>query len=133
MVEFALVLPIFVALLFGIITYGYMLGYRQAVSQASIEAARVAAIKPPGYDGDRSADARTSIRDSLSSFGVDCDSDGIDCDIELTATCGVGNNAQCVSVTVRHAYRDNPILPAFPGLGITLPRTIEYTAVIERS
>lgn len=133
MVEFALIFPILITLLFGIITYGYMLGYRQAVSQAAIEAARAAAIKPVGYTGDRSADARGSIEDSLTSFGVDCASTGVDCDVELAVTCGVGGAAQCVSVTVRHAYRDHPILPAFPGLGITLPRTIEYTAVIERS
>jgi Flp pilus assembly protein TadG len=48
MVEFALILPIFVALVFGIISYGYMLSYRQAVSQAASEGARAAAIVPSG-------------------------------------------------------------------------------------
>jgi hypothetical protein len=34
---------------------------------------------------------------------------------------------------VTHRYRDEPLVPAFPGLGITLPDRLTYTAVVEVS
>lgn len=47
-VEFALILPILVVLVFGIIAFGYMLSFRQALSQAAAEGGRAAAVKPAG-------------------------------------------------------------------------------------
>ena len=35
LVEFALIVPVLLALVFGIISYGYMLSYRQGLSQAA--------------------------------------------------------------------------------------------------
>ena len=46
-IEFALILPILVVLVFGIIAFGYMLSFRQAMSQAAAEGGRAAAVRPP--------------------------------------------------------------------------------------
>ena len=43
-VEFALLVPIVLLLLFGIISYGYMLSFRQAMSQGASEGARAGAV-----------------------------------------------------------------------------------------
>ncbi len=39
-VEFALVVPLLLTLVFGIISYGYLLSFRQSLSQAAAEGAR---------------------------------------------------------------------------------------------
>lgn len=141
MVEFALLLPVILALVLGVISYGYMLSYRQAVSQASIEGARAAALAPQGAD--LAVRARSAVNRSLTGYGVECASGGAlkrgtttvgSCTIPTVATsCPAPNPASktCVTVVVRHDYRDHPLVPAFPGLGIVLPTRLTYTSVIE--
>ena len=46
-VEFALVLPLVLVLLFGIIGYGFMLSFRQGISQAAAEGAPVLRLSTP--------------------------------------------------------------------------------------
>ena len=43
-VEFALISPMLLLLVFGIVTYGYMLSFRQAIGQGAAEGARAAAV-----------------------------------------------------------------------------------------
>ncbi|MBM9464439.1 pilus assembly protein [Aeromicrobium sp. YIM 150415] len=143
MVEFALVVPILLALVFGIISYGYMLSYRQAVTQAASEGSRSAALAPATVAvADRTDRARSAVNRSLESYGVRCTETGslthhgttVGTCVLTSATCeGSSSDASCVSVSIRHDYRDHPLIPSFPGLGITLPSTVEYTSVVETS
>lgn len=140
MVEFALVLPIFVALVFGIISYGYMLSYRQALGQAASESARAAAIVPSGMSvAGKNTRAVDALNDSLSSYGVTC-SGGVlkrggttagSCAIQAKTSCPSDSARSCAIVTIVHRYRDHSLVPTFPGLGITLPEKLTYTAVVE--
>ncbi|RLV56527.1 hypothetical protein D9V41_05480 [Aeromicrobium phragmitis] len=77
-VEFALLVPVFLVLLFGIISYGWMLSFRQAVSQAAAEGARAAAIVADTSvsDADRRSYGWESIDKALTSYGVTCE-DGV--------------------------------------------------------
>jgi Flp pilus assembly pilin Flp len=50
-VEFALVLPVFLALVFGIIYFGFAFNTKLTVTQAAREAARLGATLPLGDDG----------------------------------------------------------------------------------
>lgn len=135
MVEFALILPIFVALVFGIISYGYMLSYRQGLSQAATEGARSAAVAPSGAD--REDRARTALNASLAAYDVACEGTALQrrgatvgsCIIDVADVCSGGR--PCVTIDVNHNYRDHPLIPSFPGLGITLPEQLPYTAVVE--
>ena len=139
MVEFALVVPILLALLLGIISYGYMLSYRQAVTQAATEAARSAALAPQGAD--LATRARNAANRSLQSYGVSCNSAGqLVRDGSSVGTCTIPasvaactNDAakSCVTVTISHDYRSKPLVPSFPGLGITLPQKVKFTSVME--
>ncbi len=143
MVEFALILPIFVALVFGIISYGYMLSYRQGLSQAATEGARAAAIVPSGLDvAAKTTRALTALNQSLDAYGVSCaaGNPGIlsrgtensgTCTILPSTACPEDNTRKCATITVTHAYRDHPLIPSFPGLGVTLPQNLTYTAVVE--
>ena len=142
MVEFALILPIFVALVFGIISYGYMLSYRQSLGQAASEGARAAAVLPSGLsDAARLAKATEVLNDALVSYGMRCDGAALkhggatqgSCSIRPKTACPSDAGRSCAIVTVTHAYREHPLVSSFPGLGITLPEQLTYTAVVEVS
>ena len=136
--EFALVTPLLVALLFGIIGYGYMLSFRQGISQGAAEGARAAAVE--FNSANQSTVAMAALNRSLASYGVSCVGTSLKKDSQTVGSCSVDidacdNNATktCASVSVSYAYRDHPLLPSFPGLGGTMPENLDYTAVAEVS
>lgn len=142
MVEFALILPIFVALVFGIISYGYMLSYRQGLGQAASEGARAAAVVPSGMSVvQKTTRARNALNDALSSYGVSCAGtvlkDGSttvgSCSIQPSVPCPADSARSCAIVTATHDYRSHPLVASFPGLGVTLPQKLTYKAVVEVS
>lgn len=147
MVEFALILPILLALVFGILSYGWMLSYRQGMSQAAAEGARAIAVAPSGLPatGANSLKGRalSAVNRSLTSYGVSCSDGGQllhgtrsvgTCTVPASASsCPAPNpgGARCATVSVVHDYRANPLIPSFPGLGVTLPSQLRYAATVE--
>ena len=72
-VEFALVVPLLLLLLFGIISYGYMLSFRQALSQSAAEGARAAAVSPTTSTEEQTqAAALNALNQALETYGVSC-------------------------------------------------------------
>lgn len=149
-VEFAFIAPILLLLLFGIIGYGYMLSFRQAMSQAASEGARAAAVAPAGLpdtapSADDSVQKRVleAVNQGLGGYGVTCNSSGKlrwnsrdvgTCAITFDASCaGNTTGARCAKVELDYMYRDNSLLPSAPGLGFVLPANLEYTAEVEVS
>jgi Flp pilus assembly protein TadG len=136
--EFALVSPLLFALLFGIIAYGYMLSFRQGISQGAAEGARAAAVE--FNSANQSTAALAALNRSLDSYGVSCVGTALirdgstvgSCSVSI-ATCSNNPAKDCASVSVNYAYRDHPLLPSFPGLGSTMPEELDYTAVAEVS
>lgn len=135
-VEFALVVSMLMTIVIGIVSYAMMLSFRQAISQGAAEGARAAAVSANATT--RYADARGALDDALTSYGVTChvgDSGGTG-DLKragkVVGTCTVADSTcsghDCVNVTLNYAYKDNAIVPAFPGLGIFLPQHLSYTA-----
>lgn len=139
--EFALVTPILMGLLLGIISYGYMLSFRQGISQSAAEGARAAAVLPGSTVTTAKADAaRAAVNRALAAYDVTCSGTELRRDTTVVGTCAVSiatctNNTaeQCASVRINYAYRQHPLLPSFPGLGGTLPEKLDYTAVAEVS
>lgn len=133
-VEFALIMPILLLLVFGIISYGYMLSFRQAISQAAAEGARAAAVAQ--RDADQQPDALAAMNEALESYGVSCaggaltrDGGGVGTCAVSIATCdGEPASVQCVTVTIDYNYADNPLIPV-PGVGVVLPDNLRYSAV----
>lgn len=128
-------MPILLLLVFGIISYGYMLSFRQAISQAAAEGARAAAVAQVAAD--RDGNAVDAMNEALDSYGVTCDgatgtlrrndaSVGT-CSVEV-ADCVNDAGVQCATVSIAYAYDDHPLLPV-PGVGIVLPDNLSYTAV----
>lgn len=142
-VEFALVVLPLLYLVFGIISYGYMLAFRQSISQAAAEGARAAAVAPVGLtETELRARARDAVNDSLASYDVSCDDlghllhgsdDAGDCTISGPEPCDAGTTSPaCVTVTLAYAYDDEPLIPDV-GVGIVLPDTLSFTSEVRVS
>jgi len=140
-VEFALVAPLLLLLVFGVISYGYMLSFRQALSQGAAEGARAAAVSPYPSAADKELAALNAINDALnaSAYGVTCtgtasgsplkkDGATVGTCSATTAACAADPTKQCVTVSLDYLYRDHPLLPNFPGVGLVLPSHLFYDA-----
>jgi Flp pilus assembly protein TadG len=134
-VEFALVLPLLALLLFGIISYGVMLSFRQSLSQAAAEGARAAAVT--FVEGQKQSEAYASVNEALGSVGVTCVSGVLKKGATTVGSCAVTQpgpcapvavGIKCVKVTLVYDYRDHPIVPSFPGVGAAIPEKLTYSA-----
>lgn len=140
--EFGLILPILVMLVFGVIAFGYMLSFRQGMSQAAAEGARSAAVQISGTANSvRIAAARAAINDALDSYGVECTSGGAlthsggasgACTIVIGACTSGPSGAQCAKVTLDYPYSDNSLIPGL-GVNALLPDNLVYTAEVRVS
>lgn len=124
-VEFALILPVLMVLVFGIVNYGDMLSVRQSVSQAASEGARAAAVDP-GAEAAKVAAAQAAVNSALGAQGQECTSWGAgagQCNVTI-ATCDGEATKQCATVKVDIAFD-----AIIPGFGLVLPDNLTYTAV----
>lgn len=134
-VEFALIVIPLLVLIWGMISYGVMFSYRQALSQAAGEGARAAVAAP---SASITSSATSAISNALGAFHQTCGTT-LTCTISSPtsgtlpngATCPTGHT--CVQVTVTYPYRSNPLLPNVPGLGIVVPATLSFTSTVEVS
>ncbi len=101
-VEFAIVAPLFLMLVFGMIEFGRMVMVQQVITNASREGARRGVV-----DGATTSDVQTVVRDYLQSCAVS------QADIEVTpdppSSAGFG---QPVKVTVDVAFNEVSWLPS---------------------
>jgi Flp pilus assembly protein TadG len=133
-VETALTLCfVVVPVAFATISYGYMLSFRQTISQSAAEGARAAAVAPA--TGDRTAAAVRAVDVSMAtgSGGLHCGVGHLTCAVSVVPNCGDGSSRDCIKVTVSYPYRAHALLPTVPGLGFTLPSSIGYSAMAEIS
>ncbi|WP_435744657.1 TadE/TadG family type IV pilus assembly protein [Nocardioides sp. SYSU DS0663] len=120
-VEFAFVAPILIMLLFGIISYGYLLSFRQSISQAAAEGARAAATAPANADHEQIA--FTAVEDVLDAACPAGDSDYLSCAATIGAAC-----SDCLEVTVTWNYAADGSKPKL-FYDFALPDTLSYTSV----
>ncbi|WP_340539410.1 TadE/TadG family type IV pilus assembly protein [Nocardioides sp. GXZ039] len=143
-VEFAIVVIPLLYLVFGIINYGYMLAFRQSVSQAAAEGARAAAVAPAGLpEADLRQRAAEAVDGALESYDVSCevtsgllmhgDEESGTCQITGPVTCsGSTTGAQCMRVELDYTYADDPLLPDV-GYGIVLPDHLKFASEVQVS
>lgn len=103
-VEMALVLPILVALVFGIIDFAAAFNAQIQLSQAAQSGARIAAIGAPTYNQGDVADRAVAASPNL--FGADTDP-------SVSATLCSGDAVSQATVTVKVDYG---LLVPFPGI-----------------
>lgn len=134
LVEMAFVSLLLFMLIFGIISYAYMMSFRQALTQAAAEGARAGAVAPDAETVTLAAEAadRALIDYDDDGDGTVCNDDhGITCTVTVLTPCPSGTAPRCVEVAVSQPYRSQPLLPALPLLGLTLPSNLSFTSVAE--
>lgn len=129
-VEFVLVVPFLLGIVFLLISFGVMLSFRQTLSQAAGEGARAAAVAPANLTYSQRRDrAIVAINESFqgqSGAPVVCGGT-LTCTIpNVPTTCG--DASKCISVTIAYAYRTHPRVAVPQFFGQVLPANLTYTA-----
>ena len=123
-VEFALVVGLFVFVLYGLISFGMILATKQRVTNAAAEGARAAVGQANAADAKNAAIARVLA----AGLPAGTYSIGPGAGEPTVAACGAN---QCITVTVTYNLAGNPVVPPAPGLGLVTPNTISSTAVVQ--
>ena len=132
LVEFAIASVVLLVLLFGIIEFGYVLSFKQGLTQAAAEGARVGAV------GGTSAAIADAVDKAVAGFDQTCNTGGLTCRDDqgrwtsttpagpLPSACG---SYTCITIEVSYDWKNHPLLPKFPGLGLILPDTLTSKSV----
>jgi Flp pilus assembly protein TadG len=123
-VEFALVVGLFVFILYGLISFGMILATKQRITNAAAEGARAAVGQTNAADAKNAAVARilaAGLPTGTYSIGPGAGEPTV-------AACGTN---QCITVTVTYNLAANPVVPPAPGLGLVTPNSISSTAVVQ--
>jgi Flp pilus assembly protein TadG len=123
-VEFAIVVPLFFMLVFGIIDFGFGFHAWDATGNAAREGARVAAVDPSIPDiVARVRNASSFLNQSRMAVVVTCSRDNG----TTFGTCGAGSTwleGDLIRVAATYQYKYMTPLPAWVSLGSTLNETV---------
>jgi Flp pilus assembly protein TadG len=131
MVEMALALPVLLLFLFGIISYGILLSYKQQMTQVAAEAARLGAVAGSEAAAELAAESSFTnngdrILDRVCDIG-DANDDGLSCDAAV-ADCTGATGGKCLVVEVAFDNVSHPLVPPLPFVSSVLPRTIKSSS-----
>lgn len=127
LVEMAVVVGLLAFFLFGIITFGVTLSFKQNLTQASNEAARAAAVAPAGDAGSR---ARTAADRVLGGWDLACDTGGLSCSFE-PHPCPGADGSWCMTVVLDYDLKGHPRVPTIPGVDQILPEDLVSRVVVQ--
>ena len=129
-VEFVLVVPFFLMMIFLIVSFGVMLSFRQTMSQAATEGARAAAVAPSNLTYTQRRDrAIVAINEAFQGQiggAVSCGATLVCTIPSVPVTCG--DVKKCISVNVTYAYRANPRVATPPFFGWAMPLSLSFTS-----
>jgi len=131
MVEFAFVVVLLIALLYGIISYGLILSAQSTVTQAAADGARAGIVASTTAKLTAEAQAGTDV--GWMDKGTCAESGTTITCVASVAPCASNANNQCLTVTVNYNYNSNPLFPELPGMGVITPSTISSTDVLQIS
>lgn len=131
LIEFAFVFALFVFILYALIAFGMALALKHSVTHSAAEGARAAVgvIDDPLTGNDERVTVATDeAKASLNWIGADkIDATTID------ATVGSCGGNECMTVKITYPYKDKPMVPEAPGLGLMTPDEMTSTAVVKIS
>jgi Flp pilus assembly protein TadG len=150
----ALVMSLLFTLVYGIITFGYMLSFRGSMAQSSSEGARAAATAPrPAEAAPAHADdcrvgngrddqwvcrrAKAATAQAVGGYGQTCGIGGTTCTYAIhDCNAGVATDSpavlpDCITVTVVYDWAGHPLLPEMPFIGAFVPDTLRTKSVVE--
>lgn len=120
LVEFALVIGIFMLVLYGLISYGMIMATKQRVTNAASESARSAVGEANDAAAVLVATARvnTLLAGSAGKYTPEV----------TTVPCGTST---CVKVKITWDWKNHPVVPPAPGIGLFTPDSIVSEAQVQ--
>lgn len=122
-------------LVFGILSFGLVLSFKQDLTRAAAEGARAGAVAVVGAAW---TDADEATREAVQGFDRSCGVDGMQCYVNLhdcaapvaTRTpSDPWSSGDCVTVELVYDYAGYPLLPRVPVLAGLLPDQVRSTSV----
>lgn len=145
LVEFAFVGGLLMLLIFGIISLGLILSFKQDMTRAAAEGARAGAVALPstvvGDNDPRRLAAVDGTNEAVTGFDRQCGTGGLtctvsihDCDDPIPDTNGyhssTGNTQpDCVTVELVYDHATHPLVVPVPLISVFLPDTIRAQSV----
>jgi Flp pilus assembly protein TadG len=123
LVEFALIAPLLIILVLGIVEFGYLFAQYNEIRHGAREGARYAAVSNPDYNLDGSINA-SDVQD-VTCDTVDLPSTSVEVSLQLNAP-GQDDRLDYATITVESAATS---LTGFPFITALLPATIDNSAV----
>ena len=131
LVEFALVVTFLCLVVFGTISFGILLGYRQNLTQAATEAARAASVQQDPTEQERAAlAAATSALDELHHTCGTTPQAGITCTVSSVFACPDDTTLACRTVTVTLDNDQHAVVPKVPLLSEFIPHQLHATTTV---
>ena len=130
MVEFAVVVVLLIALLYGIITYGLILAAQATLTQAAADAARSGIVTTTPI---ATAEAQAGTDVGWMSKGTCGTSATIITCVAVQETCPSNPNATCLRSPSPTTTPRRRCSPRCPGLGVITPSTLSSTNVLQMS
>ncbi len=131
MVEFAFVVVLLIALLYGIISYGLILAAQSTITQAAADGARAGIVASSSAVATAEAQAATDVG-WMDKGTCGTSATTITC-VASEAPCPSNAANECLTVTVTYNYASDPLFPELPGLNVITPSTLSSTNVLQLS
>jgi zona occludens toxin (predicted ATPase) len=133
LVELSFAIVLLLTLVFGMITFGLILSFKQGMTQAASDGARAAAVASVG---DAAAEAETATARSVAAFDKKCNVAGLTCTFGPPKACdplAISPPAvpQCLEVKLVYDYDQFPLLPKLPLLSALLPGTLTSASDVQ--
>ena len=131
LVEMALVVTFLSLVVFGIISFGILLGYRQNLTQAATEAARAASVQQDQDDQkDAALAAATSALGELHNTCGTTPESGLTCTVSDVFACPSDTTLACRTVTVTLDNDEHSVVPRVPLLSAFIPHELHATTTV---
>lgn len=130
-VEFALIVPVFLVLVYGGLSFGMAMSAKSVVTEAAADGARAAIGVPTASAAQVAKDYANQV---LNNEGIAYKTYGsVNATLSTAGdgTCGPSLTAQCITVSISYPYSSHPALPNLPGFGLILPSTLNATYTVE--
>jgi len=140
--ELAFVLPVFLLIVYGGLSFGLAMAAKGSITQAAAEGARsaIGASVIPADNGSQCAaytrTAQAQAVQALKGLGAAATYAVVTPTVGMVAGGACQDNAVTgviVTVTVSYPYGTHPTIPKAPGLGLVLPKNIVATYSVEVS
>ena len=133
MVEFAFVVVLLIALLYGIISYGLVLAAQSTITQAAADGARAGIVASPASGAAAAAEGEVSTDVGWMGKGPCSPTATIITCVATPEECPSNVANSCLSVTVVYNYAESPLFPELPGFGVIMPSSLSSTNVLQLS